>query len=58
MKSEASSGGGLRFQVDETPPAGLTLGLGLQLAVISVTAMNSDAWGRHRAIPQGLRVAS
>ena len=37
MNSKASSGG-LRFQVDETPPAGLTLGLGLQLAVISVTA--------------------
>ena len=28
----------LHYQVDETPPAGLTLGLGLQLAVISVTA--------------------
>jgi len=38
MNSKASSGGGLRYQVDETPPAGLTLGLGLQLAVISVTA--------------------
>lgn len=39
MKSEARGGGsGLRYQVDETPPAGLTLGLGLQLAVISVTA--------------------
>ena len=38
MKSGARSGGGLRYQVDETPPAGLTLGLGLQLAVISVTA--------------------
>ena len=38
MNSEARSGGGLRYQVDETPPAGLTLGLGLQLAVISVTA--------------------
>ena len=37
MNSEARSGG-LRYQVDETPPAGLTLGLGLQLAVISVTA--------------------
>ena len=37
MNSGARSGG-LRYQVDETPPTGLTLGLGLQLAVISVTA--------------------
>ena len=29
---------GLRYQVDEKPPTGLTLGLGIQLAVISVTA--------------------
>ena len=39
MNSEARARGqGLRYQVDETPPAGLMLGLGLQLAVISVTA--------------------
>ena len=39
MNSEARGrGAGLRYQVDETPPTGLTLGLGLQLAVISVTA--------------------
>ena len=39
MNSEASSRGACpRYQVDERPPTGLTLGLGLQLAVISVTA--------------------
>ena len=39
MTSEASGrSAGLRYQVDERPPTGLTLGLGIQLAVISVTA--------------------
>ena len=34
MNFEAGGwGAGSRYQVDETPPVGLTLGLGLQLAV-------------------------
>ena len=35
---EGAAGAGLRYQLDENPPAVLTLGLGFQLAVISVTA--------------------
>ncbi len=39
MNNEARPRGvDLHYQVDEKPPAGLTFGLGLQLAVISVTA--------------------
>ena len=37
--ADSSGPGGLRYQPDENPPAALALGLGLQIAVLSVAAV-------------------
>ena len=41
--------GGIRYQPDESPPAALSFGLGLQLAVLTV-AVQRVSWRRGRAL--------